>query len=520
MKTSTDNTLPDPEEIRRQVQARIDAERALHPTSPEPKDITSEFIEDCLNRNELGDGALFAEMFRDRFVFDATGGCWLRWQGHLWERDLTGRALAAVEDVALRYSKEAGALYRQLACIQDDEKAAATKAKVKKINRRLDRLRSVPGREKALKMAATLPDGALVVTGDQLDADPWLLACQNGVIDLRTGACRPGKPSQYLTKAAQTEWHGFDAPAPTWEKFILEVVDGDQDAADYLRRLMGYSITGSIREHIFVIFCGSGRNGKGTLIETLQKILGPLAVPIPPEMLLDQGRVRSSSGASADIMALQGRRICFASETDQGRKFSAAAVKRLSGGDTLTGRNPYGHAQITFPPSHLLILATNHKPKASAEDPAFWARMHLVEFPLAFVDQPLAPNERQIDRTLDEKLIAEAPGILAWLVRGAVEWQQQGLSPPKAITEATAEYRRSEDFLSDFLEDKCVIAEGSELTAKAAYAAFKEWYTENISDKVPSQKGFGNMMGKRFKKEKGGALNTVRYFGVELSHPL
>jgi putative DNA primase/helicase len=285
---------------------------------------------------------------------------------------------------------------------------------------------------------------------------------------------------------------------------------------DYLRRLFGYAVSGSVREHAFVVFHGTGRNGKGVLVEALQRVLGPLASPIPPEMLLDQGRVRNSAGPSPDIKSLQGLRLAFAAETDQGRRFSAGAVKRLSGGDSISARNPHDRAQSTFQPSHLLILATNFRPKANADDPAFWARMHLVDFPLSFVERPAAPNERPVDRTLEEKLLAEGPGILAWLVRGCLEWQQIGLRPPKKILEATAQYRRSEDDLADWLEEKCIEAEGATVTAKAAYASFKEWFAATISDKVPSQKRWGEMMSRRFQKEKGGTDNTVRYLGLEL----
>lgn len=508
-------------EMRRQVEARAlgllsgDAQQA-DPTKPEKDPAPSAFVWNCLDCNELGDGILFAALHQGRFVFDATAGQWLAWAGHYWERDLTGKALAAVETVAMRYARETEAIDRQLAGSSDEGLITTLGAKRNRLTRRIDKLRSVRGRQNCLAFTSSLPEGALVVTGERLDADPWLLACSNGVIHLRTGHCRPGRPDDFITKAAPAEWQGFDTPAPAWERFLLEIMDGDQDMVDYLRRLFGYAVSGTVREHVFVVFHGAGRNGKGTLIETLQRVLGPLAAPIPPEMLLDQGRIRNSAGPSPDVMSLRGLRLAFAAETDQGRRFSAGAVKRLSGGDSLSGRNPHDRAQITFQPSHLLILATNFRPKANADDPAFWARMHLIDFPLSFIERPVAPHERPVDRTLEEKLLAEAPGILAWLVRGCLEWQQVGLRPPKKILEATAQWRRSEDDLADWLEEKCILAEGSTVTAKAAYASFKEWFAATISDKVPSQKRWGEMMSRRFQKEKGGTDNTVRYLGLEL----
>jgi putative DNA primase/helicase len=507
--------------IRAQVEARAKEDLRFGVDTPSEKDpVTSAFVSQCLDCNELGDGLLFAAINKGKFVFEATAAQWLVWTGHTWEIDITGKVLGAVETIATRYVSEETVISRQLAASADEGLTASLGVQQRRYARRIDKLRSVRGRLNCLAFAASLPESAMVVTGEKLDADPWLLACRNGVIHLKTGHCRPGHPDDFITKAAPVEWTGFDTPAPAWEKFLLEIMDGDQEMVDYLRRLFGYAVSGSVREHAFVVFHGNGRNGKGTLIETLQRVLGPLAKPIPPEMLLDQGRVRNSAGPSPDIMSLRGLRLAFAGETDQGRRFSAAPVKRLSGGDSLTGRNPHDRAQITFEPSHLLILATNFRPKANADDPAFWARMHLVDFPLSFVERPSAENERLIDRTLDEKLLAESSGILAWLVRGCLEWQQSGLRPPKKILEAIALYRRSEDDLADWMDEKCLIVDGSTVTAKAAYSSFKEWFTATISDKPPSQKRWGESMTRRFEKEKGGGDNTVRYLGLELRNPL
>lgn len=134
-----------------------------------------------------------------------------------------------------------------------------------------------------------------------------------------------GRPEDYLTKASPVEWQGIDAPRERWDQFILEIMDGDQEMADYLRRLFGCSIVGKVTEHVFAVFHGVGRNGKSLMVDTITEVLGELANPIPAEMLLDQGNARSSAGPSPDIMALRGQRLAFASETDEGRKFSPPA---------------------------------------------------------------------------------------------------------------------------------------------------------------------------------------------------
>jgi putative DNA primase/helicase len=172
--------------------------------------------------------------------------------------------------------------------------------------------------------------------------------------------------------------------------------------------------------------------------------------------------------------------------------------------------------QISFPPNHLLCLATNFKPGASAIDRPFWLRMHLVDFPLSFVNNPAAPNERQVDKSLGARLAAEGPGILAWLVRGCLLWQSEGLNPPPEVLKATAEYRRAEDDLADWLEEKCIEQEGALSTAKDLYASFKLWWLETIGDKAPSMKKFGDSLSRRFEKDKNGPNGSVRYFGLSL----
>jgi len=214
-------------------------------------------------------------------------------------------------------------------------------------------------------------------------------------------------------------------------------------------------------------------------------------------------------------MALRGLRIAFASENDEGRRFSPSRVKWLSGGDTLVGRSPHDRYETHFTPTHTLILLTNHKPHAPADDFAFWERVHLIPFDLSFVNRkPVADNERPADKHLPEKLRAEASGILAWMVRGCLAWQDKGLDPPRIVRDATADYRREEDILGDFIDECCFLDPSAEIQSSKLYTAFCDWWEQNVSKKTLSQKKFGKMMTKRFKREKKG---TYKYFGLDLT---
>ena len=502
------------------VDARVEAEnKQLKDGLSSKPEINSAFIVNCLYANELGDGCLYAAIHLDKFIFDKLSLEWFCWNGHHWELDLLDRAKGSVEEVAECYLQEAQNLVPRIA----EATTNGNKEKTKKLEslqatiyKRVKRLRSERGRINTLNFAHTNLECSLAIKGDNFDQNKFLLGVKNGVIDLRTGELLAGRPEDYINKASPIEWMGFDAPAPVWTSFLESVFENKQDIINYLRRLLGYGITGSTKEHVLPVFWGKGRNGKGTIVEVINYVLGDLAGPIQSEMLLDQGRVKNSAGPSPDIMALKGLRMAFASESDEGRRFSPSKVKWLSGGDTLTGRNPHDKYQTSFRSTHKLILLTNNKPMAPADDFAFWERVQLIEFKLSFVNRsPMGENERPADKDLVVKLRSEAPGILAWLVRGCLEWQERGgLDPPPAIKEATSEYRREEDILADFLDECTYQDPEASIGAADIYSAFHTWWEKNMSKKsVPSQKKFGKWMQHKFHREKHG---TYIYYGVAL----
>ena len=519
-------------DIRRQVLARVQEEGAAEsPDAADPPKLTHDQVAEYLAANELGDGLIFATLFRNRHAYVGQSGEWIRWAGHHWRIDDIGEAhyaLADVESVAEIYDTTA-LHYSRLAKDAEDgndkQTASMLKRKAEALRSRVSKLRSDSGRQRCLRFARTNRVCPLAITGDEIDTNPWALPVANGVLDLKTGELAPGRPGDYLLKASPVEWQGIDAPCPEWERFVLEIMDGDAEMAAFLQRAFGYGITGLVSEQKFLVLYGKGRNGKGVLTEVLQEIMGgsdafgALAGPVQSEMLLDQGKARNAAGPSPDIMGLRGMRLAFASETDEGQRFSSARVKWLSGADRLTGRYPHDKRNITFDPTHFLVLLTNNKPHAPANDFAFWERVLLVKFPLSFVDRkPQTPNERPVDKGLRERLRGELPGILAWLVRGCLAWQEQELAPPPKVLEAVAEYQREEDYLGDFLEECCELVPDDDdvrTTATELYEAFLDWFHINISAKKDmSQKKFGKLMQERCRRERVGG--RYYYYGVSL----
>jgi len=509
------------DDIRKQVQDRVDQEAAQHPQEGDADNgkITSKLIHECLFANEYGDGVLYATLFRDRFVYCKNMKEWYEWAGHHWQRDVMDRSLSAVGDVVEcylgEYRKISGQITELIANGGEDDKLKKLKEKQKQLLKRASQLQGDKRRTASLKFAHTIND-PLAITGDEFDQNPWLLACANGVIDLRTGKLKDGRPGDYILKASPAEWKGIDEPAALWEQSLLEIFNNDQDLCAYIQRLFGCGITGVVSEKIFPVFWGKdGWNGRSLIIETVSRIAGPLAGPIPSEMLLSSKYSKSSSGPSPDIMSLRGLRMAFASETDEGHKFSASKVKWLTGKDELTGRNPHDKYPSQFQPTHKLFLMTNSKPMAPSHDRAFWERLHLIPFGISFVNRdPQESHERRAILDLDEQLKKEDSGILAWLVRGCILWQKHGLMPPRVITDATEQYRRDEDLLADFIDECCLIEPGAKAKSSDLYGIFEKWYLANVGKKVPSGTWFGKNLSHKFEKNK--QSGCVFYHGIGL----
>lgn len=511
------------EEIRKLTQERIDQEAEINKGQSDQSEITSKFVSECLYENQLGDGTLYAKLFRDKFMYVKNAQEWFEWTGNFWQLDVMQRSLSSVEAVAEEYLNEYRRVSEEIAHMVanglDDGKERLQK-KQKTLLERVGKLRGDNRRTACLKFAHTLPVNPLAIVGDEFDRNPMLFPCANGVVDLETGKLTKGRPSDYLSLASPVEFLGIDFPAPIWEKSILEIFDSNDDLSAFFNRLFGYASTGLVTEKIFPVLYGkTGWNGRTILVETISEVMGEMAGSIPSEMLLASKNVRSSSGPSPDIMSIKGLRMAFTSEIDEHRRFSSAEIKRLTGGDELYGRHPHDKRVTRFPPTHTLFVMTNSQPQAPANDRAFWERMLLIPFRISFVKRdPKETYERRANLNLKQELLKEKPGILAWLIRGCLKWQKYGLNPPREITDATAQYRRDEDLLEDFIEECCLREPGARGKSSDLYNRFVTWYKDNHGQKQPTGTWFGKEMGKKFDRTKMNGCNV--YHGIRLDEPI
>lgn len=330
-------------------------------------------------------------------------------------------------------------------------------------------------RENMRALAASLP--GLTIAPADLDADPWLLGCPNGVLDLRSGELRAAKLEDLISKRTGVAYIP-GAPAPRWRQFISEVTCADPELEGFLQRAIGYSLTGRTGEQVFFFLYGDGANGKGTLVKVLQRALGDYAATLKTEALM------ASYGQAhpTELVPLVGARFVTANEVPDGRAWNEARLKELTGEDRLTARR-MREDFWTFEPSHKLWISGNYRPRVHGDDHGLWRRVRLIPFEARF----------EVNPSLYEELAAELPGILAWAVEGCLAWQREGLGLPERVREATAEYQERENVVSQFVEEACHRNLQGDTSTADLYAAFEKW-CEQSGEKAQPKRGFSERL--------------------------
>ena len=355
--------------------------------------------------------------------------------------------------------------------------------------------------ESALRAASTLA-GLEWGKDVDLDADPYLLGCRNGVVDLRTGLLRPGKREERITKNCGI---AFDANAecPQFMQFMSGIFGEDQELVDFVQRAFGYTLTGSTEEQKMFLLVGSGANGKSVLLESLRRVAGEYATATP----FSTFEVRRSE-ATNDVAALQGIRFVTASESEERAGLNEARVKSITGGDVVSARFLYGEF-FSFKPVCKVWLATNSLPRVRGTDAGIWRRLLVIPFDVSFLGRE--------DPHLLQKLTAESPGILNWAIRGCLSWHQDGLNPPRAVTERTESYRVDSDIVGQFIEQATEERDNARTPSQELYAAYRGWCEEN-GHKPISHTRFGKTLTER-RTEKARSAGGNVYIGIELKRP-
>jgi putative DNA primase/helicase len=369
----------------------------------------------------------------------------LTWDGKSWSKNRGGAVVVYAIDTAC-------AIFRDAERVADEDEQ-------KKIAEWAIRSQSL----ERLKAMWTLAKADLGVSPEELDTDPMLLNVENGTVDLRTGSLRPHLPEDLITKVAPVE---FDpaAKAPRFMKFLKQTLVEDELIA-FVQRFLGYSLTGSTEARSLAVLHGVGKNGKSTLVELLQDLMGDYSSMAHPDTIMRQRY--SDATSQYQLAVLKGVRFVGVSETKRGVEREEAVVTQITGNDTITARAPYGQP-FAYRPQFKLWLSTNHKPEIPDGSEAIWDRMRLIPFTQRF-------EGKNADATLPAKLREELSGVLKWAVRGCVEWRQHGLGRSAAVERATAAYRTETDVVERFFDDVCVFGPKEKVSRTELYEAWESW---------------------------------------------
>ena len=457
-------------------------ESATETPTPRPRAATS-------REHNTDDGN--ARRFMRRFgelVRYVPGQGWLIWNGRRWEPDRKGE----VKQLA---KKIIAALFEESKNEPNGDRAIG----LWRFGNRCE----TPARLNAmLESAATEPD--LAILSEDLDADPWKLNCANGTVDLRTGQLFPHRKEDLITKLINVD-HDPTAECPRFLAYLHRVLDNDEELSDYIQRVLGYVLTGDMREQVFFILHGGGENGKSVLLSLLHFILGPYMKTAAPEVFLK----RPHLGHPTEVADLQGCRLVATHEVEPGRAFNESLLKQLTGGDRIKARF-MRQDFFEYQPMAKLMFQANTLPEITGGDHGIWRRIRIIPF-----DVPILEHEK--DTELLHKLKKEASGVLAWLVRGCLAWQQRGLKPlPERVRRAGNSYRDQMDVVGRFIAEKCEQDPKARVSAADLYRAYVAWSRLNAEEPMKSKEFGARLTEHGIKWKKTGGL--IMRLGLRLKH--
>ena len=439
---------------------------------------------------DLGNAVRFVRLHGDIARYVHTWKKWLIWDGRHWAKDMSGGVIRLAKQVPAEIYREAASVAASQTSLSQ---TLAGHAKSTQSRRRLADL-------------VSLAESELPVTPNKLDRNPWLLNVANGTIDLRTGDLRPHNQDDLITRVIEVVYNE-NATCPYWMESLDTIFEGNRELIAFVKRAVGYSLTGIVDERCFFILWGDGWNGKSLFVETIAKVFGPYGTNTPVDTVVR----RRDEGPSNDLAALRGMRFVFASEAPENSRFAEARIKAMTGGDTVSARFLYGEF-FTFQPEFTMWLATNHKPQIQGHDQAIWDRIRLIPFTHRFRDDQNQMSRREVVARYDR----EMSGILRWFVEGCLEWRRDGLDDAQAVKDATANYRDEMNVVKTFIGETCTTAEGAVVSSEDLYTAYVEW-SKAGGEKSLTRREFGlRMTAMGFKSGAHTASRRVHWFGVGL----
>ena len=395
---------------------------------------------------DLGNTVRFVALHRERARYAVDLKRWYVWDGRRWAPDELNRALDLTKDVV-------DAVRLEAALAEDNDGR--------------DRWLAWAHQSEALARRKAIVDGAqsepaLVTTSEAFDTDPHLLVVRNGTVDLRTGALRASVPADLCSHLAEVDYQP-DATCPRWEAHVNMMCKDDPALIAYLRRAVGYTLTGDVGERNFFFLEGTGSNGKNAFVEPIMQLLGSYAQAVSTALLT--GGDEQHPTILADLM---GTRLAFVDETRANKQLNVERLKALTGSKRVKARFMKQNF-FEFDARFKLWIAGNGQPKISDPSDGVWTRMHRV------ICHGKVDENQKIKGYGDLLYAEEASGILNWALEGLADWRQLGsLGVPESVRLDVQSYRDEEDYVGQFI-DECLLQTDEYADVVSIDAVFLAW---------------------------------------------
>ena len=446
------------------------------------------FVKKHYDLNDTGNAQRFIDRFGSGIRYNFDNKCWVIWDGKTWIRD--SKQLVKVKvDLLIEEMKEEA--------IKEPNETYATE-----MLRNIKHLSSNSGKEAMLKEAMHIGDTP--TNNSDYDNHKWLLNCKNGIVDLKSGKLLEHDRSYMMSKNTNINVD-FDKEPKVWLKCLNDIFFDNQDVINFIKKAIGYTLTGSTREQCLFQCSGDGSNGKSVVFDTIYNMLGDYSINAQVESILTKSN-SSSGSATPDIARMKGARFVRTNEPNQGARFNEGFVKQLTGDSVVTARYLYG-SDFEFTPEFKLWIATNYPLEMRGTDKGIKRRMRLIRFDRIF-------EGASADKDIFDKILAELPSVLGWAIKGCLDYQKEGLEPPESVKSATQSYFEENDVVEKFITNNLKKSSYGREKASDIFSAYKQWAKNSNEWDGMTQSKFGKEISKRFEKK---TINGyVYYLGVIL----
>lgn len=418
--------------------------------------------------SEQGNALRLKDEYYNRMRYNPNLG-WCIWDGEVWQTNAEEYAMLNVMRLADKWHDEAE---RALQLAPKPEKGAKKEdwpPEYKAACALYAWAKQCRGRTNQNHTLASAQTLMLLPDANAFDDDPWILNTPDGIIDLKTGECKPHHADYMCTKIT-TVSPDWNAPHPKWDGFLERITEGDKSLQQYLQEVAGMALVGKVYEEGVVICYGPGGNGKSTLFEIWKSVMGDYALTVRNELVMGSKNGNEVAGQAQ----LRKMRLVITGELEAGQAMSNSMVKRITSRDDIQANIKYLEP-VTFTPTHTLVLHTNHLPNLKTVDDGIRRRLAIVP-----ILARIKPEEKVTDFA-DELLKTEASAVLAWMIDGAKRFYQNKMKieKPEAVRKMSEEYMKEADILGLFLAETCDVGGDLQENQAELCRVYSDWMNGN-----------------------------------------